>query len=71
MFSFRFTNHSADGMLRGVLYSHFSESLAGLATIRSYGEMPRFLRDNKYYVDLENRALLLTYVLSYHLSIMV
>lgn len=47
-------------MLRSVLYSHFSESLSGLATIRSYGEMPRFLRDNKYYVDLENRALFLT-----------
>lgn len=47
-------------MLRSVLYAHFSESLTGLPTIRSYGEMPRFIRDNKYYIDLENRALLLT-----------
>lgn len=50
----------SDAMLRSVLYAHFSESLTGLPTIRSYGEMPRFIRDNKYYIDLENRALLLT-----------
>ncbi|KAF9490797.1 ABC protein [Pleurotus eryngii] len=49
-----------DAMLRSVLYSHFSESLTGLPTIRSYGEMPRFIRDNSYYIDLENRALFLT-----------
>jgi ATP-binding cassette subfamily C (CFTR/MRP) protein 1 len=33
---------------------------AGLPTIRSYGEIPRFIRDNKFYIDLENRALFLT-----------
>ncbi|KXN81322.1 Multidrug resistance-associated protein 1 [Leucoagaricus sp. SymC.cos] len=49
-----------DAMLRSILYAHFSESLTGLPTIRSYGEIPRFLRENKYYVDLENRALFLT-----------
>ncbi|KAJ6495215.1 P-loop containing nucleoside triphosphate hydrolase protein, partial [Mycena sanguinolenta] len=32
----------------------------GLATIRCYSEIPRFVRDNKYYIDLENRALFLT-----------
>lgn len=63
-------------MLRSVLYAHFSESLTGsygsmlfcrrlmpsigLPTIRSYGELPRFIEDNKWYIDLENRALLLT-----------
>jgi hypothetical protein len=31
----------------------------GLATIRSYRETSRFLRENKYYLDLENRALFL------------
>ncbi|KAF5359779.1 hypothetical protein D9756_003206 [Leucocoprinus leucothites] len=49
-----------DAMLRSILYAHFSESLTGLPTIRSYGETPRFLRENKYYIDLENRALFLT-----------
>ncbi|KAF8530143.1 ABC protein [Hysterangium stoloniferum] len=43
--------------LRSLLYSHFSESLSGLATIRSYGEIPRYLADNEYHIDLENRAL--------------
>ncbi|KAJ7064091.1 ABC protein [Mycena amicta] len=49
-----------DAMLRSLLYSHLSESLTGLPTIRSYGEIDRFIRDNKYYIDLENRALFLT-----------
>ncbi|KAF7332750.1 ABC protein [Mycena kentingensis (nom. inval.)] len=49
-----------DSMLRSLLYSHLSESLTGLPTIRSYGEIDRFVRDNKYYIDLENRALFLT-----------
>lgn len=46
-------------MLRSLLYGHFAESLTGLPTIRSYGEIPRFLAENKYYIDLENRALFL------------
>ncbi|KAH7909505.1 ABC protein [Hygrophoropsis aurantiaca] len=49
-----------DSMLRSILYAHFAETLTGLPTIRSYGEMKRFIRDNKYYVDLEDRALYLT-----------
>ncbi|KAL5632055.1 hypothetical protein ACGC1H_000172 [Rhizoctonia solani] len=48
-----------DSSLRSLLYSHFSESLTGLATIRAYGEVEHFLKDNKYYIDLENRALFL------------
>ena len=47
---------STDAMLRSLLYAHFAESLSGLPTIRSYGEVPRFLRDNEYYIDLEDRA---------------
>ncbi|KAG1748434.1 ABC protein [Suillus paluster] len=46
-----------DSMLRSLLYAHFSETLTGLPTIRSYGEMKRFIAANRYYVDLENRAL--------------
>ncbi|KAH9929982.1 P-loop containing nucleoside triphosphate hydrolase protein [Fomitopsis serialis] len=49
-----------DAMLRSILYAHFAESLSGLATIRSYGETARFLKDNEYYVDLEDRAGILT-----------
>lgn len=44
-----------DAILRSSLYSHFSESLSGLATIRAYGETDRFLRENRKRVDIENR----------------
>lgn len=47
-------------MLRSLLYAHFAESLSGLPTIRSYGETTRFLHDNEYFVDLEDRAAILT-----------
>ncbi|THH02765.1 hypothetical protein EW026_g125 [Hermanssonia centrifuga] len=49
-----------DAILRSSLYSHFSESLSGLATIRAYGESKRFLVDNEKRVDVENRAYWLT-----------
>ncbi|TFK40143.1 P-loop containing nucleoside triphosphate hydrolase protein [Crucibulum laeve] len=54
-----------DSMLRSLLYSHLSESLTGneptIVTERiSYGEIPRFVTDNQFYIDLENRALFLT-----------
>ncbi|ORY27673.1 P-loop containing nucleoside triphosphate hydrolase protein [Naematelia encephala] len=49
-----------DSLLRGLLYSHFSESLSGLGTIRAYGETKRFIRDNQFYTDLEDRAYLIT-----------
>ena len=48
-----------DSALRSLLYSHFSESLSGLATIRAYGETKRFIAEDEYFVDLEDRALLL------------
>lgn len=44
-----------DAILRSSLYSHFSESLAGLSTIRAYGETERFLQENVRRVDVENR----------------
>ncbi|KZS95710.1 P-loop containing nucleoside triphosphate hydrolase protein [Sistotremastrum niveocremeum HHB9708] len=49
-----------DSLLRSSLYSHFSESLSGLATIRAYGEAERFRLDNETRVDVENRAYWLT-----------
>ncbi|KAK0204702.1 P-loop containing nucleoside triphosphate hydrolase protein [Desarmillaria ectypa] len=47
-------------VLRSSLYSHFSESLSGLATIRAYGESERFLKENEERIDVENRAYWLT-----------
>lgn len=52
--------YQSDAILRSSLYSHFSESLSGLATIRAYGEVERFQRDNENRVDIENRAYWLT-----------
>ncbi|KAL1413842.1 hypothetical protein Q8F55_001626 [Vanrija albida] len=47
-----------DAINRGLLFSHFSESLAGLPTIRAYGETDRFISENSKLVDLQNRATL-------------
>ncbi|KAK0545187.1 hypothetical protein OC846_005775 [Tilletia horrida] len=49
-----------DAMLRSGLYSHFAETLSGLATIRAYYRIPSFLAENYKRMDHENRALLLT-----------
>jgi ABC-type multidrug transport system fused ATPase/permease subunit len=49
-----------DAILQSSLYSHFSESLSGIATIRAYGEEVRFLKENRDRVDIENRAYWLT-----------
>lgn len=54
------TNKILDSMLRSFLYAHFAESLSGLPTIRSYGVVNRFLQNNMYYTDLEDRAAFLT-----------
>lgn len=50
----------ADCFLLQFYLARLTAARAGLPTIRSYGEIPRFIRDNKYYIDLENRALFLT-----------
>jgi hypothetical protein len=41
------TSWDADNLLRSSLYAHFSESLAGLSTIRAFGECSRFVKDNE------------------------
>ncbi|KAG1821831.1 ABC transporter [Suillus subaureus] len=51
-----------DALLRSSLYSHFSESLSGLTTIRAYGELDRFRVENIQLTDVENRAYWLTVV---------
>ncbi|KAN0060307.1 hypothetical protein ACQY0O_007636 [Thecaphora frezii] len=45
-----------DAILRSSLYSHFSETLSGLATIRAYRETGTFIRENRKRMDIENRA---------------
>lgn len=50
----------SDAILRSSLYTHFSESLSGLATIRVYKEIDRFQSENQKRVDVENRAYWLT-----------
>ena len=40
--------------------TYSTHGLLGLPVIRTYGEIPRFLKENAYYIDLENRALILT-----------
>ncbi|KAJ3741472.1 ABC protein [Lentinula detonsa] len=60
-----------DAMLRSLLYAQVSESLTGLPTIRSYGKIPRFIQDNQYYIDLENRALFITVTTQRWLAIRV
>jgi ABC-type multidrug transport system fused ATPase/permease subunit len=42
-----------DSILRSAIYSHFGESLTGLATIRAYGKVEAFLALNYRQVDLE------------------
>lgn len=44
-----------DNVLRSSLYAAFSESLAGLATIRAFQETPRFIARVESAIDLENR----------------
>ncbi|KAI9439889.1 ABC transporter [Lactarius indigo] len=49
-----------DAILRSSLYSHFSETLSGIATIRAYGEEQRFFNENRDRVNIENRAYWMT-----------
>ncbi|KAI9439890.1 ABC transporter [Lactarius indigo] len=49
-----------DAILRSSLYSHFSETLSGIATIRAYGEEGRFVKENRDQVNTENRAYWMT-----------
>ncbi|KAJ8418122.1 hypothetical protein AAFF_G00138310 [Aldrovandia affinis] len=40
-----------DSVSRSPIYSHFSETVAGLSVIRAYGHQDRFLRHNKDTID--------------------
>ncbi len=45
-----------DNVLRSSLYAHFSESLAGMSSIRAFGEQGRFTKVTEDRIDIENRA---------------
>ena len=49
-----------DAILRSSLYSHFSETLSGISTIRAYGEEDRFFNESRDRVNIENRAYWMT-----------
>ncbi|KAI0303610.1 ABC transporter [Multifurca ochricompacta] len=49
-----------EAILRSSLYSHFSETLSGIATIRAYKAEDRFFKENRDRVNIENRAYWMT-----------
>uniref|UniRef100_A0A0W0EY28 Putative multidrug resistance-associated ABC transporter n=1 Tax=Moniliophthora roreri TaxID=221103 RepID=A0A0W0EY28_MONRR len=49
-----------DSLLRSALYSSYSETLTGLATIRAYGEQDRAITDAEQLLDQENKAYYMT-----------
>jgi len=44
-----------ESIQRSPLYQHFGETLAGVATIRAYGDERRFVRENLHKIDGHNR----------------
>ena len=50
----KWINPISDTIPRSLLYSHFSESFSGLATIQAYGDTEHCV-DNEKLVDIENR----------------
>ena len=51
-----------DAVLRSSLYSHFSESLSGISTLRAYRVTDRFLRENYKRMDDEDASYYITIV---------
>lgn len=45
-----------NNLLRSRIYEHFSESIAGLTTLRAYGAVSEFEQENAKRIDSENRA---------------
>ncbi|KAK7729787.1 hypothetical protein SLS53_009203 [Cytospora paraplurivora] len=45
-----------NNLLRSRIYEHFGESLSGLATLKAFGAVPRFVQDNARRIDTENTA---------------
>ncbi|XP_061492311.1 ATP-binding cassette sub-family C member 2 isoform X2 [Rhineura floridana] len=45
-----------DSVTRSPIYSHFSETVAGLSVIRAYGHQERFLKHNEKLVDINQKC---------------
>lgn len=45
-----------NNLLRSRIYEHFGESLSGLATLKAFGAVSRFVEDNARRIDTENTA---------------
>jgi ATP-binding cassette subfamily C (CFTR/MRP) protein 1 len=45
-----------DSVTKSPVYSHFQETLGGTSTIRAYRQEARFLHDNEWRLDANNRA---------------
>lgn len=45
-----------NNLLRSRIYEHFGESLSGLATLKAFGAVSRFVADNARRIDTENTA---------------
>ncbi|KAK0199743.1 multidrug resistance-associated ABC transporter [Desarmillaria ectypa] len=58
-----------DSLMRSALYSSYSETLTGLATIRAFREQDRSVRSAEYGLDLENRAYYMTISIQRWLSV--
>ncbi|KAF9019789.1 multidrug resistance-associated ABC transporter [Hymenopellis radicata] len=58
-----------DSLMRSALYSSYSETLTGLATIRAYREQGRCVRDAEHGLDMENRAYFMTIAIQRWLSV--
>lgn len=46
-----------ESLARSPLYSHFSETLDGVVTLRAFGDMPRASHMNSVYIDQLNRTM--------------
>ncbi|KAK6362145.1 hypothetical protein TWF730_005842 [Orbilia blumenaviensis] len=57
-----------ESIQRSPLYQHFGETLAGITTIRAYGDERRFVRENLNKIDLANRPFFYLWVANRWLS---
>ena len=60
-----------DSVTRSPIYSHFSETLVGVPTIRAYQQEQRFIKENEKRVDDNHRAFFFLWVSNRWLSIRV
>ncbi|KAH0537387.1 hypothetical protein FGG08_005829 [Glutinoglossum americanum] len=60
-----------ESVMRSPLYQQFGETLAGITTIRAYGDERRFIRDNLNRVDTHNRPFIYLWATNRWLSFRV